>query len=83
MDDCSCSEEEHDNDFEHPDDAEDFEDYKSDGYHPVYLGERFKEGRYIVVQKLGWGHFSTVWLALDKETDTHVALKIQKSKKSY
>lgn len=52
------------------------EDYKPDGYHPVYLGEKFKEGRYIIEQKLGWGHFSTVWLAHDKETETHVALKI-------
>lgn len=30
------------------------------GYHPVIVGEAFKNGRYVVVRKLGWGHFSTV-----------------------
>lgn len=32
--------------------------------------------RYIIIQKLGWGHFSTVWLAKDKRYDSYVALKI-------
>ncbi|KAL4466073.1 hypothetical protein ABPG74_004310 [Tetrahymena malaccensis] len=79
----SSSESDYDPEFEHPDDAEDFEDYRPEGYHPTILGEKFKDGRYTIVQKLGWGHFSTVWLAYDKETDSNVALKIQKSKKSY
>lgn len=35
------------------------------GYHPVAIGDVFKE-RYVVEKKLGWGHFSTVWLATDK-----------------
>lgn len=43
------------------------EDYKKGGYHPVKEGETFKAGRYAVLQKLGWGHFSTVWLAWDKQ----------------
>lgn len=47
-------------------DAEDFEDYKINGYHPAYIGETFKGGRYKIVQKLGWGYFSTVWMAYDK-----------------
>lgn len=34
------------------------------GYHPVKIGDLFKE-RYHVVRKLGWGHFSTVWLCWD------------------
>lgn len=34
-------------------------DYRVGGYHPVRLNELFMN-RYIVVQKLGWGHFSTV-----------------------
>ena len=57
-------------------------DYKIGGYHPVHVGEVFKE-RYIVIQKLGWGHFSTVWLAKDKKHDTYVALKVQKSAQHY
>jgi serine/threonine protein kinase len=41
-------------------------------------------GRYVIVQKLGWGQFSTVWLAKDmKHESTYVALKVQKSAPSY
>ena len=39
--------------------------------------------RYVVVQKLGWGHFSTVWLARDTQYNTYVALKVQKSASHY
>lgn len=39
--------------------------------------------RYIIVQKLGWGHFSTVWLARDLQFNTFVALKVQKSASHY
>ncbi|CDS12736.1 hypothetical protein LRAMOSA04920 [Lichtheimia ramosa] len=61
------------------DDEEDLEDYKKGGYHPVSIGDRFSRDRYIVVRKLGWGHFSTVWLAYDTVAERHVALKIVKS----
>ena len=44
---------------------EDLEDYCKGGYHPVEPGQEYKDGRYTVVRKLGWGHFSTVWLARD------------------
>jgi serine/threonine-protein kinase SRPK3 len=47
------------------------------GYHPVYVGEKFKQGRYVVLKKLGWGHFSTVWLVLDNTTHTFAALKVR------
>ncbi|EGR33940.1 protein kinase domain protein [Ichthyophthirius multifiliis] len=80
----SCSESEGDPEFENYSDAEDFEDYKVDGYHPAYIGETFKDGRYKIIQKLGWGHFSTVWLTEDcSNNGKYVALKIQKSKQSY
>ena len=39
--------------------------------------------RYVIIQKLGWGHFSTVWLAKDFKFDTYVAIKIQKSAPHY
>lgn len=45
--------------------SEDEEDYRPGGYHDVRIGEMFKGGRYRIVGKLGWGHFSTVWLAQD------------------
>ena len=41
---------------------EEYEDYKTDGYHPVHLNEII-DNKYIILKKLGWGHFSTVWLA--------------------
>ena len=44
---------------------EDLKDYRRGGYHPVRIGDRFKEERYRVLSKVGWGHFSTVWLAWD------------------
>lgn len=41
--------------------------YKPGGYHPVHLGDLFKDGRYKIINKLGFGGFSTVWLARDLE----------------
>jgi serine/threonine-protein kinase SRPK3 len=35
------------------------------------------------MQKLGWGHFSTVWLSKDLKYSTYVAIKIQKSAQHY
>lgn len=48
-------------------DEEDWEDYIKGGYHPVKIGDVFSDGRYVVVRKLGWGHFSTVWMAKDSK----------------
>lgn len=39
--------------------------YRKGGYHAVRVGDQFAGGRYIAQRKLGWGHFSTVWLAFD------------------
>lgn len=38
-------------------DEEDSEDYCKGGYHPVQIGETYNNGRYVVIRKLGWGHF--------------------------
>lgn len=57
---------------------EDSSDYRKGGYHPVKIGDLFL-GRYHVTRKLGWGHFSTVWLCWDLEDKRFVALKIVKS----
>ncbi|KZT18547.1 kinase-like protein [Neolentinus lepideus HHB14362 ss-1] len=64
-------------------DEEDWEDYCKGGYHPVHIGDSFSDGRYVVVRKLGWGHFSTVWLAKDIKMNRHVALKVVKSAPRY
>ncbi|RHZ69355.1 hypothetical protein Glove_284g109 [Diversispora epigaea] len=64
-------------------DEEDLEDYCKGGYHPVRIDDTFNEGAYVVVRKLGWGHFSTVWLAKDVRKNRHVALKVVKSAPHY
>lgn len=64
-------------------DEEDSEDYCKGGYHPVHVGETYNNGKYIVVRKLGWGHFSTVWLSRDTSTGKHVALKVVRSAAHY
>jgi hypothetical protein len=43
-------------------DVEEIEDYHVDGYHAAHIGEVI-DSKYLLLKKLGWGHFSTVWLA--------------------
>lgn len=57
---------------------EDSTDYCKGGYHPVKIGDLFLS-RYHVARKLGWGHFSTVWLCWDLLDKRFVALKVVKS----
>ncbi|CAM9166862.1 unnamed protein product, partial [Bubo scandiacus] len=61
---------------------EDPQDYCKGGYYPVRIGDLFN-GRYHVVRKLGWGHFSTVWLCWDIRQKRFVALKVVKSAPQY
>lgn len=70
--------------FEDADSSEDegMPDYKIGGYHPVHVGEILLD-RYVIIQKLGWGHFSTVWLTKDLKFGNYVAMKVQKSAQHY
>lgn len=66
--------------------------YKPGGYHPVKVGEVYNQ-RYVVIKKLGWGHFSTVWMVKDRKViatggeaalnNQFFALKVQKSAEHY
>ncbi|KAJ5124952.1 uncharacterized protein N7515_008777 [Penicillium bovifimosum] len=56
--------------------------YQPGGYHPVNLGDTFKNGRYEIHHKLGWGGFSTVWLAKDINHNQWVSLKIMTANSS-
>ncbi|XP_075498343.1 uncharacterized protein LOC142536846 [Primulina tabacum] len=58
---------------------EGIDSYRKGGYHAVRIGDSFSSGRYIAQKKLGWGQFSTVWLAYNTQSSKYVALKIQKS----
>ncbi|XP_030640949.1 SRSF protein kinase 1a [Chanos chanos] len=61
---------------------EDPNDYCKGGYHHVKIGDLYN-GKYHVIRKLGWGHFSTVWLAWDIQEKRFVAMKVVKSAEHY
>jgi len=74
---------------DYTDDEDEGEDgYKTGGYHRVKIGEVYNQ-RYVVIKKLGWGHFSTVWMVKDRkavrnnEGEQFLALKVQKSADHY
>ncbi|OBA19968.1 kinase-like protein [Metschnikowia bicuspidata var. bicuspidata NRRL YB-4993] len=60
-------------------------DYRAGGYHPVKIGDIYTSdlSRYKVIHKLGWGHFSTVWLCVSLITGDYVAMKIVKLGSNY
>ncbi|KAJ5558810.1 kinase domain-containing protein [Penicillium sp. DV-2018c] len=61
----------------HPEaDVEYFEEYVPGGFHPTLIGDTFCSGRYTVVHKLGFGGYSTIWLAWDQQRRRYVSLKI-------
>ncbi|KAJ6233984.1 protein kinase superfamily protein [Anaeramoeba flamelloides] len=61
---------------------EDASEYTKGGYHPVKTGEIFNR-RFKAICKIGWGYFSTVWLAKDLRNGDFIALKVIKSEKTF
>ncbi|KAJ0164541.1 Serine/threonine-protein kinase SRPK [Colletotrichum tanaceti] len=61
--------------YEHVDDVEPLHLYRTGGYHPIQPGDRL-DGRYRVVHKLGYGAYSTIWLARDDRQLRYVAVKV-------
>eukprot|EP00300_Choanocystis_sp_HF-7_P009154 c16288_g1_i1.p1 GENE.c16288_g1_i1~~c16288_g1_i1.p1 ORF type:complete len:660 (+),score=148.04 c16288_g1_i1:20-1999(+) len=57
--------------------------YGEGGYLRLHVGDSLSKNRYVIVKKLGWGHFSTVWLAWDSKAEQFVAIKIQKGADKY
>ncbi|PYH90933.1 kinase-like protein [Aspergillus ellipticus CBS 707.79] len=55
--------------------VEKLEDYRLGGYHPIMIGCMLHD-RYKIVDKLGHGGYSTVWLAYDTNVKQYVALKV-------
>nr|KMM68244.1 hypothetical protein CPAG_04575 [Coccidioides posadasii RMSCC 3488] len=50
--------------------------YKTRGFHPISLGDTFHSVKYTVLGKLGYGQYSTVWLARDSKYQRYPALKV-------
>lgn len=61
--------------YMHLEDVENIERYRPGEYHPIAIGD-YLHDRYETVQKLGFGSYSTTWLARDHETAKCVAVKI-------
>lgn len=57
------------------DGTESLEKYKPGGYRPITIGDML-QGRYHIVDKLGFGGYSTVWLAHDTRLEQYVAVKV-------
>lgn len=47
--------------------AEEPDHYKAGGFHPISLGDTFDSCQYTILRKLGYGQYSTVWLARDSK----------------
>ena len=63
-------------------DVEFLEEYVPGGYHPTLVGDTFGNSRYKVVHKLGFGGYSTIWLARDQQCQRYVSLKILTARES-
>ncbi|KAI1019906.1 hypothetical protein LB504_009454 [Fusarium proliferatum] len=49
--------------------------YCPGGYHPIDVNDKLNQ-RYHIVDKLGQGGYSTIWLARDQELNKYVAIKV-------
>ena len=61
--------------YEHIDEVERLDYYQPGGYHPIQISDRFQD-RYQIVHKLGYGSYSTIWLARDEQMAKYVAIKV-------
>ncbi|KFH41460.1 Protein kinase-like protein [Hapsidospora chrysogenum ATCC 11550] len=57
------------------DGVERLEMYEPGGYHPVMIDDML-HGHYRIVDKLGYGGYSTIWLAHDDRLKRYVAIKV-------
>ena len=45
------------------------------GYHPITIGDQL-HNRYTIIHKLGFGSYSTIWLARDQDSREYFAIKV-------
>jgi hypothetical protein len=53
--------------------------YTEGGLHPIQIGDSFQDGRFRILNKLGFGGYSTVWLATDNSRNRLIVLKVLRS----
>ena len=58
------------------DQVEPLEQYRPGGFIPLNPGDSLDKGRFLVLQKLGFGRTATVWLCQENETGKWVAIKV-------
>ncbi|KAJ3552643.1 hypothetical protein NPX13_g11066 [Xylaria arbuscula] len=61
--------------YEWIDGVERLDMYEPGGYHPVKINDVLYS-RYRIVDKLGFGGYSTIWLARDESMERYVAIKV-------
>lgn len=61
--------------YHYTEDVERLEMYQRGGYHPIAINDKLHT-RYRVVDKLGHGSYSTIWLARDTCSHKLVAVKV-------
>lgn len=54
--------------------VEPLERYRPGGYHPIMIGDML-HGQYHIVDKLGFGGYSTIWLARNTQLDRYIVVK--------
>lgn len=52
-------------------------------YNIIIINSELLDSKYMILKKLGWGHFSTVWLSFNLQDKKLYALKIIRSHKKY
>ncbi|KLJ07357.1 hypothetical protein EMPG_17166 [Blastomyces silverae] len=63
--------------YKYIEDCERLERYYPGGFYPLKLGDRLCDGCYSIIQNLGFGGSSTVWLASNQKQQELVAIKIK------
>lgn len=61
--------------YDYIENAEKLHHYCKGGYHPIAIGNCLHD-RYRIVHKLGFGSYSTTWLARDVQQSKYVAVKV-------
>ncbi|KAF2106473.1 kinase-like domain-containing protein [Lophiotrema nucula] len=56
--------------------------YADGGLCPIHINDKLQGGRYQIINKLGFGGYSTVWAALDHDDQCLVSIKVVKAQYS-